>query len=110
MGKTLKSVKVDNDLLKIVDMYTSLMKSISGGASTFTTMVEEGISLYLLEQVQMLNMVVQNKIIMENGVLKALEITKEQEEKIQDLIAELAEYRIDNQMGGIVVGIGKSTN
>lgn len=108
MGKTLKSVKVDNDLLKIVDMYTSLMKSISGGVSTFTTMVEEGVSLYLLEQIKMLRIVMQNKIILENGVLKELPITKEQIEKIEDLIAELAAYRSDNQMGGIVVGTDNS--
>ena len=107
MGKTLKSVKIDNNLIKIIDMYTSLMKSISGGASTFTTMVEEGISLYLLEQIQMLSIVIQNKVVLENGVLKELPVTKEQIEQIEELIAELAAYRSDNQMGGIIVGVEK---
>lgn len=108
MGKTLKSVKIDNDLIKIIDMYTSLMKSISGGASTFTTMVEEGISLYLLEQMQMLRIVTQNKVVLENGVLKELPVTKEQIGKIEELESELVNYRIDNSMDGIIVGSKKS--
>lgn len=107
MKKTLKSAKIDNDLLEIVDLYTSLMNSICGDAATFTKIVEEGIGLYLLQQVEMLRMLANSKITMQNGVLKKIAVTKEQQNKLHELEFRVLGYRAENEIGGIALGNGE---
>ena len=85
MNKTLKSVKVNNDLLKIIDEYASLLSSLSVGTPTFTAMIEEGICLYLLKQMKLLEIVMQNSVVVENGKLKEITVTDEQTKKIAKL-------------------------
>ena len=93
MGKILKSVKIDNEMLNIIEKYKELMTLVIGTASTFTTMVEQGICLFICEQMQMLQMVANEKIIMENGIFKEFSLTKEQEAMIEQLLLDLSNYR-----------------
>ena len=98
MAKTLKSVKVDNRLLEMIELYTSLMKSIVGGSATFTTIVEEGICLYLQNQAEMLRRLAEQKIVFENGTLKELNISDKQLQEIQRLEAEAFVYRETDEL------------
>lgn len=98
MSKTLKSVKIDNDLNEIIETYITLMKSIIGDSPTFTSMVEQGIWLYLLKQLQMLDIVMQNGIIVENGILKELSVNQEQKTKIEELRNEILSFCDDYKM------------
>ncbi len=93
MKKTLKSVKINNDLLQIIEKYTSLMKSVFGDAPTFTTMVEEGICFFLLEQAKLLERLSGQNVTFENGTLKTLLMNDEQIEKIQNLSVDLVNYK-----------------
>lgn len=104
MKKILKSVKINSELLEIIDEYTTLMKSISGGAATFTTMVDGGIVMYLQRQIEMLGWLMDSKITMENGVLKELAVTDEQKRGIDNLKDRLFAYGIENGIDGVVLG------
>ena len=85
MSKTLKSVKIDDSLIDIIDKYLVLKKSIIGESETFTSMVEEGVYLYLQTQMQMFKIIARDKIIMDNGILKKLRITEEQLRLLEDI-------------------------
>ena len=101
MSKTLKSVKIDNELMEIIDEYTALMKSVCGSASTFTSMVEEGITLSLIEQINLLGMFAGSPIMMEDGTLKKIQIPADNRDKLNRFEAMLHCYRAKNNMGNV---------
>ena len=85
MSKTLKSIKVDNEILKFVDEYSDIMKSVFGEVSTFTTMVEDGLKLYLSNQLKFLSTISNQQVIYDNGKIKELYIPNETLYKISAL-------------------------
>ncbi|MBR5779766.1 MAG: hypothetical protein IKY21_03990 [Clostridia bacterium] len=89
MDKVMKSVKIDKDLNETIERYASLIKSIYGIAPTFTSMVENGICMYLLDQINLMKTAAQSGVVMENGTLKALQVSKDQQSALEELKAKL---------------------
>lgn len=104
MSKTLKSVKIDDEILNIIDEYTKLMKSVCGSASTFTAMVEGGLTLFMVKQMEMLEWLAGRPVMLENGTLKKIQISKEDIEIINGMIAKIEYFRAKNGMGNVSFG------
>lgn len=57
MDKILKSIKLDKQLVDLIDNYCKLTKSVFGNNPTFTHIVNSGIESYLLEQINNIKLI-----------------------------------------------------
>ena len=63
MEKILKSVKLDEELLDIMNSYCEITEELFGNSPSFTHMVTYGIESYLLEKIEDLKLLAKNAVV-----------------------------------------------
>ncbi len=95
MSKQVKSVRFDENLLKLFDDYSEFLKMTFGKRISFSSFVNEALAEYLCSSISFyLNAMHDESIVRQlpNGRLKRYEFTEEQLAKIDEL---------DNEAGAV---------
>ena len=99
MDKTSKSVRLDNEILELIDRYCSFLKDVFGSSVSFSNIVTSGLLQYMESETGKYEDIMEKGSIvatLPNGKLKKLDFSDEEIKRISDLHDEARELMLND--------------